>query len=73
MNTITFDEDVNLSKRHFRNLEELRMEMLLMEEQAGLSPEHIKILKEREREADNATDEGLSWEEVKANIRRKNA
>ncbi len=73
MNTITFDEDVNLSKSHFKNLEDLQMEILLMEERAKLSPEHIKILKEREQEADNATDEGLSWEEVKANLRRKHA
>ncbi len=71
MYTITFDEDVNLSKRHFRNLEELRMEMLLMEEQAGLSPEHIKILEEREREADENPDNFLSLDELKSSIKRR--
>ncbi len=72
MHTITFDENINLSKRHFKNLEELQMELLLREEQAELSPEIIEILAEREKEADNATDDGLTWEEIKANIRRKN-
>ncbi len=71
MHTITFDENINLSKRHFKNLEELQMELLLREEQVELSPEIIEILAERVKEADNATDDGLTWEEVKANIRRK--
>ena len=43
-----------------------------MNERSELSPEHVRILKEREKEADNATDDGFTWEEVKASIRRKN-
>ena len=43
----------------------------MKEENFELTAEHIKILEEREKEADNATDKGLSWEEVKKGIRRK--
>jgi len=70
MTTIIIDKDLNFSKTHFRNIEELQMEILLMNERSELSPEHIRILKERE--ADNATDDGFTFEELKASIRRKN-
>ena len=73
MTTIIIDKDLNFSKTHFRNIEELQMEILLMNERAELSPEHIRILKEREIEADNATDDGFTLDELKASIRRKHA
>jgi|TARA_B110000967_G_scaffold188044_1_gene210491 hypothetical protein len=72
MTTIIIDKDLNFSKTHFRNIEELQMEILLMNERSELSPEHIRILKEREKEADNATNDGFTFEELKASIRRKN-
>ncbi len=72
MHTITFDENINLSKRHFKNLEELQMELLLREEQAELSPEIIEILAEREREADENPDNFLTLDELKRSIKRKN-
>lgn len=72
MTTITIDNDLNLSKTHFKSIEEFQIEILLMNERSELSEEHIKILKAREEEADNATDEGFSWKEVKSSLRRKN-
>jgi len=72
MTTIIIDKDLNFSKTHFRNIEELQMEILLMNERSELSPEHIRVLKEKEAEADNATDDGFTFEELKASIRRKN-
>ena len=72
MTTIIIDKDLNFSKTHFRNIEELQMEILLMNERSELSPEHIRVLKEREAESDNATDDGFTFEELKASIRRKN-
>ena len=44
-----------------------------MNKLSEISPEHIKILQEREKEADAASDDGFTWEEVKAYIRRKHA
>ena len=72
MTTIIIDKDLNFSKTHLRNIEELQMEILLMNERSELSPEHIRVLKEREKEADNATNDGFTFEELKASIRRKN-
>ena len=72
MTTITIKDSGGLSKTVFENLEEFQTELILMQEDFELSPEHIEILKSREKEADNATTKGLSWEEVKANISRGN-
>ncbi len=72
MHTITFDENIDLSKRHFKNLEELQMELLLREEPAELSPEIIEILAEREKEADENPDNFLTLDELKRSIKRKN-
>jgi len=47
MTTIIIDKDLNFSKTHFKNIEELQVEILLMNERSELSPEHIRILKER--------------------------
>ena len=68
MTTITIKDSGGLSKTVFENLEEFQMELILMQEGFELSPEQIEILKSREKEADNATIKGLSWEEVKANL-----
>ena len=73
MTTITIKDGGGLSKTVFENLEEFQTELILMQEDFELTPEHLEILKSREKEADNATSKGFSWEEVKTNIRRKNA
>ena len=70
MTTITIKDSGGLSKIVFDNLEEFQTESILMQEDFEHSHEHIEILKSREKEADNATSKGLSWEEVKANIQR---
>jgi hypothetical protein len=74
MTSITIDKDIKLSKTHFSSIEELQEALLLVQhEQFELSDAHKKILDEREREADNATDKGLTWEEVEASISRRHA
>lgn len=52
---------------------EVQNELSWMQENFKLTPEHIKIQKSREKEADNSIDDGLSWEKVKVSIKRKNA
>ncbi|KYG82341.1 hypothetical protein AWN68_16015 [Roseivirga echinicomitans] len=60
---ITIDKDIRLRKTHFKDLEELKLELILVEEEAfELSPSQVKMLKEREDEADKATDKGLAWD-----------
>lgn len=72
MTTITVKNGEKLSKTSFDSWEEVQAELILMQEKFELTAEHIKILKSRELEADTATDEGLSWEEVRGGITRKN-
>lgn len=73
MTTITIDKNLKLSKTHFKDEEELQNELFLMRQaEFELSPEHIEILREREAEADQAADPGLSIEDLKASIKRKN-
>ena len=70
MTTITIKNGKKLSRTSFENWEDFQAEIILMQEGFELTHEHIKILKSREKEADT-NPKGLSWEEVKANIRRK--
>lgn len=73
MTTITVKNGRKLSKTNFDSWEEVQAELILMQEDFELSKEHKKILKEREHEADNANDDGYSWEDLKAGLIRKNA
>ncbi len=70
MTTITIKNGIKPSKTVFENWEDFLIEWVMMQEEFELTPEHIKILKSREKEADNAPDEGLTWDEVKYGIRR---
>lgn len=74
MINITIDKDIKLSKTHFADLEELQEEILLqIQSNFELSDEHKRILDEREKVLDMAVTKGKSWEEVRANIKRRNA
>lgn len=73
MTNITIDKDVHLSKTHFKDLEELKLELILVQEESfELSSSQAELLMEREREADSATgDKGLAWD--RSRITRKHA
>lgn len=74
MTNITIDKDIKLSKTHFADLEELQEEILFqIHSNFEVSDEHKKILDERERELDSHSQKGKSWQEVRANLKRKNA
>ncbi|MBA6151981.1 hypothetical protein [Gelidibacter maritimus] len=73
MTTITVKNGRKLSKTNFDSWEEVQAELILMQEDFELGKDHARILKERENEADSAVDNGYSWEEVKAELQRKNA
>lgn len=73
MTNITIDKNIQLSKFHFADLEELHEEILLqIHTSFEVSDEHKQILDEREKALDKATVKGKPWEEVRANIKRKN-
>lgn len=72
MTTITIKNGKKLSRTSFENWKGFQTEFILMQEYFELFPKHIEILKSREKEADNPTDKGLSWEEVRFSITRNN-
>ena len=70
MTTITIKDAQKLSKTEFSDLEDLQQELILAQENFELSKKHIEILEQREKQVD--PNQGLSWEELKTSIRRKN-
>ncbi len=54
MTTITIDKNINLSKLHFKNLEELQLALLLLQEEQEISKELKELLDERLEIADNS-------------------
>lgn len=72
MTTIYIEEELNLEKTHFKTMEEFQRYLELSEIQRSdnytLSEAHKKILEERIKEADEAKEPGLTWEEVKAEL-----
>lgn len=74
MTTISIKEDLDLDRTSFDTLEEFQMYLLLKKSEHQLSNEHIKIIKERIKEADTCEEPGLSWEAVKKGLeKRRNA
>lgn len=70
MTTITIDKNINLSKLHFKNLEELQMALLLLQEEKELSTDLKKLLDERLEIADDSSEKGLTIDELMNNIKR---
>ena len=76
MTTIHIEEELNLDKTHFKTMEEFQLYLLMQEKEQSkdysLSDAHKKIIDERLIEADEAKEPGLSWEEVKAELKEVN-
>jgi len=74
MTTIKIKNGAQLTKTQFEDIEDLREYLFLisMENSYTLSSEQIELLKTREKIADSNTTVGLTWEDMKAGIKRKN-
>lgn len=76
MTTIHIEEELNLDKTHFKTMEEFQVYLMMQEKEQSkdhsLSDAHKKIIDERIKEADEAKEPGLSWEEVKAELEKAN-
>lgn len=72
MTTIYIEEELNLEKTHFKTMEEFQLYLEMTDTRRSdnftLSEAHIKILVERIKEADEANEPGLTWEEIKAEL-----
>ena len=70
MTTITIDKNINLSKLHFKNLEELQLALLLLQEEKELSADLKKLLDERLEIADCSDEKGLTIDELMNSIKK---
>lgn len=70
MTTITIDKNINLSKLHFKNLEELQTALLLLQEDKELSPEVKNLLDERLKIAEESSDKGMTIDELMNSINK---
>lgn len=72
MTTVNIEEELNLQKTHFKTIEEFQLYLIMREKEQfkdyTLSDAHRKIIDERVKEADEAKEPGLCWDEVKAEL-----
>ena len=71
MKTISFDEPINISKTHFKTLEDFQSHIVDKLQNSDLSNNHKVILDERILEANENPEEYISLQELKSSIKRK--
>ena len=71
MKTISFDESINISKNHFKTLEDFQLHIVDKLQNSNLSNNHKVILDERILEANENPEEYISFQELNSSIKRK--
>jgi low affinity Fe/Cu permease len=71
MGTITFDENINLGKKHFKTLEDFLLYLVQKRQSFELSASHKEKIDERLAESKENPDNFLSINELKSAIKRK--
>lgn len=71
MSTITFDENINIDKNHFKTLEDFQLYLIQKLQMSELSATHKQILDDRLTEAENNPDNFITLDELKSSIKRK--
>lgn len=71
MSTITFDENINIGKNHFKSLEDFQLYLIQKLQKSELSATHKQILDDRLAEAENNPDNFITLDELKSSIKRK--
>ncbi|MEN8881834.1 MAG: hypothetical protein ABF263_05840 [Polaribacter sp.] len=71
MKTISFDEPINISKNHFKTLEDFQLYIVEKLQNSGLNKNQKAILDERIIEANENPEDYISLQELKSSIKRK--
>lgn len=71
MKTISFDEPINISKTHFKSLEDFQLYVVENFQQKDLSETHKEILNERILEANENPENYIALSHLKSSIKRK--
>jgi hypothetical protein len=70
MTRFTIKNGAKLSRDTFEDWKDFHREYILMQESLKLTQSHKQILKQRETEADNIKESGMTWQQVKKSIKR---
>jgi len=73
MKTITIKNGQHLRRTEFSDLKDLQQELILTQKKFKLSSIYKSILKHREKLADQSPKDGISWNELLNQLKRKNA
>ena len=71
MNTISFDEPLEISKSHFKSIEEFQLFLVEELQKSELSNNHKEILDDRLLEANENSEDYISLKKLKSSIKRK--
>ena len=71
MNTISFDEPINISKNHFKTLEDFQLYIIEKLQKEDLSDAHKTILDKRLLESKKHPNNFLTLETLKSSITRR--
>ena len=71
MNTITFDENINIGKNHFKTLEDFQLYLIQNLQKSELSPARKIIIDSRLAEAEQNPANFITLDELKSSIKRK--
>jgi len=71
MKTISFDEPINISKSHFKSLEDFQLYILGKLQKSELSDLHRELLDNRILEANEKPENYSTLKELKSNIEKK--
>ena len=71
MTTISFDENINIPKNHFKTLEDFQLYIVQKLQKSELSSAHKKVLDERLAEAEQNPANFITLDELKSSIKRK--
>jgi hypothetical protein len=70
LKTITFDESLNISKNHFKTLEDFQLHIDDILQNEALNFQHKEILNERMIEANENPDNYILLETLKSSLKR---
>lgn len=71
MTTISFDENIDINKNHFKTLEDFQLHLIQKLQKSELSPAHKKVLDDRLAEAKQNPTNFMTLDELKSSIKRK--
>jgi hypothetical protein len=71
MTTISFDENINITKFNFKTLEDFQIYLVQKLQKSELSSPHKKVIKSRLIETEKNPDNFISFDKLKSSIKRK--